>query len=136
VNAGNRRNIPVCRWPTYPAFEATVSASVQFSGYTVYYRSIFDTVRDLLHDENAWQTRTGDLCHGVLTNSDCPSSNRSRAMLIRHYWQVTVFGILLSGCESGFDAFLELSYKSMIYPDGIVACETAAGISEIQDGWR
>ena len=29
-------------------------------------------------------------------------------MLIRHFWLVTVFGILLPGGESGLDTFLEL----------------------------
>ena len=57
-------------------------------------------------------------------------------MIIRHLWLATVFGILLSAGESGFDTFLELSYNSMIYPDPITVCETAAIFSEFRDGRR
>ena len=31
-------------------------------------------------------------------------------MIFRHFWLATVFGILLSGSNSGFDIFLELLY--------------------------
>ena len=52
------------------------------------------------------------------------------------YCQLNVSGISATGCESGFDTFLKISYNSVIYPDPIAACETAAWLSEFRDGRR
>jgi hypothetical protein len=61
---------------------------------------------------------------------------RSRAMLIRHFWLATVFGILLSGANPVLTLFLELSYNFVSYPDPIAVCETAASFWEFRDGRR